>query len=189
MTMTDEPPWFPVRTPRLLLREFREADFDDVHAYATDPEVSRFMAWGPNTPDQTRDFMERKAAEQAEWPRDAVNLAMEHLVEGRVIGSIRLQVADREHRTADLGYSLHRRYWRQGYGSEAAAALVNLAFVTLGMHRLCATCDVRNAGSYGIMEKLGMTREGCLRRNVLVKGAWRDTYLYAILAEEWITPG
>jgi ribosomal-protein-alanine N-acetyltransferase len=189
MTMAEEPPWFPVRTQRLLLREFREADVDDVHAYATDPEVSRFMAWGPNTPDQTRDFMERKAAEQAEWPRDAVNLAMEHLADGRVIGSIRLQVADHEHRTADLGYSLHRRYWRQGYGSEAAAALVDLAFVTLGMHRVCATCDVRNAGSYGIMEKLGMRREGCLRQNVLVKGAWRDTYLYAILAEEWISPG
>jgi RimJ/RimL family protein N-acetyltransferase len=53
--MTDDPkPWFPIHTERLLLREFRESDLGDIHAYAAVPEVSRFMTWGPNTPDDSR---------------------------------------------------------------------------------------------------------------------------------------
>ena len=53
--MTDEPqkPWFPLRTQRLLLREARLGDYDDIHAYGADPEVVRFMDWGPNTPEVT----------------------------------------------------------------------------------------------------------------------------------------
>ncbi len=50
----DLKPWFPIRTERLLLREFAQADFDDVHAYAIDPLVVRYMDWGPNTPRRRR---------------------------------------------------------------------------------------------------------------------------------------
>ena len=60
-----------------------------------------------------------------------------------------------------------------------------MAFKTLNLHRVIATCDVRNTGSFGVMEKLGMRREGALRQDRQIKGAWRDTYLYAVLAEEW----
>jgi len=64
-------------------------------------------------------------------------------------------------------------------------ALVRVAFETLKLHRVWATCDVRNRGSFGIMEKLGMRREGTLRKNLLVRDGWRDTHVYALLDEEW----
>jgi ribosomal-protein-alanine N-acetyltransferase len=187
--MDDPSPWFPIRTARLLLREFRETDSDDCHDYASDPEVSRYMAWGPNTLEDTREFMARKLDEQAHWPRKAVNLAVEHLADHKVIGSVRLSHDHGDPLEADLGYSLHRRYWRRGYGSEAARAVADVAFRALGMHRLFATCDVQNTGSLKVMETLGMQREGLLRENVRVKGAWRNTYLYAVLDREWISPG
>ena len=72
-----------------------------------------------------------------------------------------------------------------GVVTEAARALLGAGFRHLDLHRVFATCDVRNTGSYAVMEKLGMRREGRLRRDRQVKGAWRDTYLYAILAEEF----
>jgi RimJ/RimL family protein N-acetyltransferase len=53
------------------------------------------------------------------------------------------------------------------------------------MHRVWATCDIRNVASYRVMEKLGMRREALFRKDALQKGEWRDTYLYAVLAEEW----
>ncbi|MFL5297738.1 MAG: GNAT family N-acetyltransferase [Phenylobacterium sp.] len=184
--MTDDlKPWFPIRTERLLLREFRQADFDDVHAYATQPEVVRFMDWGPNTPDETQAFLGRMFEAQARWPRDDVNLAVEHRADGRVIGSIRLGANNPAEHSADLGYSFNRDYWRQGIATEAARAMLDVAFRVLGVHRVWAWCDVRNAGSYGVMEKLGMRREGELKQNVHVKGDWRTTYLYAILADEF----
>jgi RimJ/RimL family protein N-acetyltransferase len=189
MTVTDDlKPWFPIRTARLLLREFREDDFDDVHAYAAEPDVARFMEWGPNTPQETTEFMARKWIEQAEWPRDAVNLAVEHIADQRVIGSIRLAVGDRPNLTGDFGYSFASAYWRQGYATEAARAVLELGFRLLRLHRIWAECDPENVGSWGVMEKLGMRREAHFRDSKLIKGAWRDRYLYAVLADEWSSP-
>jgi RimJ/RimL family protein N-acetyltransferase len=182
-------PWFPIRTARLLLRELRETDFDDVHEYAADPAVARFMDWGPNPHAQTAEYMERKREEQGRWPRDEVTLAVEHLADAKVIGSIRLAVSDRANLTGDLGYSFNGAYWRQGYASEAARVLIDVGFGVLGLHRIWAECDTENLGSWGVMEKLGMRREGHFRDGKLVKGAWRDRYLYAVLADEWILPG
>ncbi len=47
----------PVTTSRLILRDYKDADFDGVHAYAKDPETVRIMTWGPNTSDDTLNFI------------------------------------------------------------------------------------------------------------------------------------
>ena len=188
--MTDAlKPWFPIRSERLLLREFRESDFDDVHQYAADPDVARFMDWGPNAEAETTAFMIAKLGEQAPWPRDEVTLAIEQVADGKVIGSIRLAVSDRPNLTGDFGYSLNSSYWRRGYATEAGRAILEAGFRRLGLHRIWAECDTENIGSYGVMAKLGMRREGEFRDGRLVKGAWRDRYLYAILAADFILPG
>jgi ribosomal-protein-alanine N-acetyltransferase len=184
MAQPDQP-WFPIRTDRLVLREFREADLADIHAYAAIPEVCRFMAWGPNTAQDTRAFLDRALASQAEWPRQHVGLAVER--DGVVVGSIRMDLQGDE--DADFGYTLHPDHWRQGLATEASAALLKVAFRTLGLHRVWATCDVANVASYSVMLKLGMRREAKFRRDKLIRGAWRDSYLYAIVADEWISPG
>lgn len=184
MTEDIPKPWFPIRTQRLLLREFRADDYDDIHDYASRDDVVRFMDWGPNTPAETREHLDAKLKEQAEWPRGDISLAVVVADEDKLIGSIRLGL--QPHRNAEFGYSLSSAYWRKGYGYEAAHALVSIAFETLDIHRVWATCDVRNRGSFGIMEKLGMRREGTLRQNQPAReGGWRDTHLYAVLAQEW----
>ncbi|THD53606.1 GNAT family protein [Phenylobacterium sp.] len=180
-----EKPWFPIHTERLILREFREGDLADVHAYAVMPEVSRFMTWGPNTAEESREFLDRALASQADWPRGHVGLAIER--NAVVIGSIRLDLHDDA--GADLGYTLSQDHWRQGIATEAARAVLAEAFGSLGLHRVWATCDVDNTGSFSVMEKLGMRREAYFRQDRFIRGAWRDSYLYAILAEEWISPG
>lgn len=185
----DLKPWFPVRTARLQLRELRQDDFEDVHEYAADPAVARFMDWGPNTLDDTRVRLDLWLEGQGCWPRDQVSLAVEHLAEAKVIGSIRLAVSDRANLTGDFGYSFNSAYWRQGYATEAARAVLDVGFGVLGLHRIWAECDVENVGSWGVMEKLGMRREGHFRRGKLVKGAWRDRFLYAALADDWTLPG
>jgi RimJ/RimL family protein N-acetyltransferase len=183
-TPPEQDPWFPIRTERLLLRELQESDLADVHEYACDPAVSRYMDWGPNTEKDSRDHLDRVLKLQQEWPRNDVSLAIVLAAEGKTIGSIRLGLQP-EFRSAEFGYCLHSGYWRRGLGYEATLAMVTIAFETLGLHRVWATCDVRNRASFGIMEKLGMRREGTLRKNQLVRDGWRDTHLYALLDEEW----
>jgi len=178
--------WFPIETDRLLLREFRISDEPDIHEYACDPEVVRFTDWGPNTRDITQSVLRRWLKEQEHGLEHSVTLAIELKTEKRLIGSIRIDVRDERTRTADFGYSLNRRYWNQGYTTEAAHALIDVAVRRIGLRRVWATCDTRNIGSYRVMEKLGMRREATFHKDVLQKGEWRDSYLYAILAEEWI---
>ena len=183
----DAPPWFPLETERLRLREFRQSDLDDVHAYGSDPLVSRFMDWGPNTPEVSQEFLARQLASQAAWPRPDVSLAVQLKATDEVVGSIRLWLVDAPNRTAELGYSLSRTVWRQGIATEAAGAMLGAGFRTLELHRIVATCDVRNRGSWGVMRKLGMRREGRMRQDRRIKGGWRDTYLYALRADEYLT--
>lgn len=181
--------WLPIQTPHLTLRDFREGDQDDVHVYATDPDVVRYMDWGPNSLAETHTFIETQLAHQAVAPRLEFGLAMQHRASGRVIGSMALHMRDIENRTMELGYCLHRDFWRQGLTHEAAHALTGAAFAQLGLHRVFATCDVRNTGSWAVMRKLDMRREACLLRDRRIKGEWRDSYLYAILGDEWRAAG
>lgn len=174
-----------IETERLILRDFRLEDTEAVHAYGSDPEVTTYMPWGPNSPQDTAAFMARALERQATWPRLDLGLAIELKAEGGVVGSIALHLRDIPNATVELGYVLRRDLWGRGLVSEAAEALVALGF-GLGLHRIVAACDVRNVGSYRVMEKLGMRREGLLRQDRRLRGAWRDTYVYALLAEDWV---
>ena len=184
--MTEElKPWFPIRTERLLLRPFAQHDFDAVHAYANDEAVIRYMDWGPNTLAETQAALDRFSEAQLHQSLSDVNLAMHHVVDDIVIGSIRLSVKNAAIGNGDFGYTLASAYWRQGFGSEAARAILRAGFETLSLRRICAECDVRNLGSWGIMRKLGMRREAHFLQDKASRDGWRDSYVYAILADEY----
>jgi len=177
--------WFPIETERLLLREFVRTDESDLHEFAADPVVSRYDVWGPNTREVSHGVVQRRLLEQKSWPRDDVTLAAELRHESKLIGSVRLWKIDQENRTVEIGYSFNSRYWNMGYGTESASALLDAAFRVLEMHRVIATCDTRNVGSWRVMEKVGMRREGHFVKDKFQKGEWRDSFRYAILADEW----
>ena len=172
-------------TPRLVLRPYRESDFDAAHCYAVLPEVSQFMDWGPNTAEDTRAFLIR-CVEAARHPEEQGYLFAVTLRDGdRMIGGCNLSVTDQAQREAMMGYCLHPDVWGQGYTTEAAAALLGMGFEALGLHRVVSWCDPDNVGSWRVMEKLGLRREGHEREAAWFKGRWHDWLRYAILDWEW----
>ena len=175
----------PLHTDRLTLREFVESDWQAVHAYAADPQVVRFMAWGPNTEEETREFIRRVMSHQDEAERRQFRFAVVLAAQERLIGACSLCISNPANREAWIGYVYHRDAWGHGYATEVAGALVAFGFGRLGLHRIFATCDPRNTGSARVLEKAGMTREGHLRQHKWERGAWRDSYLYAVLEDEW----
>jgi RimJ/RimL family protein N-acetyltransferase len=177
-------PWFPLETERLLLRDFRLEDEAGIYEYASDPEVVRYADWGPSDISTIRANLQRRLKEQESWPRDCIEVAVELRSNNCLIGGMRITIQDHTNRTADFGYTFNRRYWNNGYATEGTRALLHLTFSSLNLHRMWATCDVRNRASYRVMEKLGMRREALFKKDVLQKGEWRDSYLYAVLAEE-----
>lgn len=174
-----------LETERLILRDFRLEDTEAVHAYGSDPEVTQYMPWGPNRPEDTAAFIARALEQKTTWPRLELGLALELKSEAQVVGAIALHLRDLRHSTMEIGYVLRRDLWGKGLVSEAARALMAMGFEQLGLHRITAACDVRNVGSYRVMEKLGMRREGLLRQDRQLRGEWRDTLIYGLLAEEW----
>ena len=175
----------PLQTDRLLLRDFVADDWRAVHAYAADPEAVRYMEWGPNDEATTRVFVERVSAVRHAQPRLDFDLAITLRDSGELIGGCGFHIAEPQNRAGWIGYILARACWGQGYATEAAWALLRFGFAHCGLHRIWATCDPRNVASAHVLEKIGMQREGHLRENKLQRGTWRDSYLYAILEEEF----
>jgi len=150
-----------IETLRLFLRR---AVLEDASAiferYARDPEVTRYLTWRPNeSVEQTQDFLRRCADF---WERNvALPWAIVPKDETRPIGMIDLRPRDHG---VEIGYVLARSFWGRGYMTEAAQALVNWALSHSGIYRVWAVCDVENTNSAKLLERIGMRREGVLRR-------------------------
>ena len=171
-----------LKTERLVLRPFEEADAEGLHAYLGDEEVVRYEPYGAMTMEECRLEAARRASDEAFW---AVCLA-----DGTLIGNLYLSGAD-EFGTREIGYVFARACWHKGYATEAARRLMAYAFERLATRRIIALCDTRNAASFALMERLGMRREGEFKKNVGFKTdahgntIWKDSYQYAILKEEF----
>ena len=172
-----------LRTERLLLRPFKLEDVDDVLAYASDPEWARFLPLSqPYTRRDAEEFVARSLLESWEThPTFATVLA------ASVIGGINLRV-DAVNDTGELGYGLARSHWGKGLAAEAAQAVIDWAFQSYGLAKIFARADIRNERSWHLMEKLGMTREGLLRKHVrsnVPSGGRIDDVYYGLLRHEW----
>jgi RimJ/RimL family protein N-acetyltransferase len=143
------------------------------------------MPWGPNTLNQTRDFIRKVRKHRLVKPRWSFEVVVVLKSENRVIGGCGLRIKNPSLREGDLGYALNRHYWGKGYATEATRALVRFGFTKLKLHRLWATCDNRNKASVRVLEKAGLRFESLLRENLLQKNRWRDTRLYAILEKDF----
>jgi [ribosomal protein S5]-alanine N-acetyltransferase len=173
----------PVRTARLNLREFGAADFQAVHAYSSDPRVTRYLFFGPRDEDSTADYLEELLASQRDLPRTRFELAVEEIASGRLIGACDLSLV--ESNVVDLGYMLAVEQWGQGYATEIALALIDAAFGELRAQRVISTVDVNNAASIRVLEKIGMRWEAVYRKHRRAKNRWWDCHLFTLPREVW----
>jgi [ribosomal protein S5]-alanine N-acetyltransferase len=174
-----------MQTARLTFRAFSVDDFDAVHAYASDPVVTRYTAFGPNTVEQTREFLDRQVAESAQPERVNHTFALVHKQTNRLIGSCGLMQSSPSGPQYGFGYVLHRDFWRQGLASEATAALIRFGFEELRAHRLWAHVFVGNTASERVLQKLGFRYEGCALQSFFVRETWYDLQTFAMLSTEW----
>jgi len=177
----------PLRTERLVLRAMTNQDVDDIHAYQSRPDVCRYLMFEPRTRDEVAKKVEKySAALVLSGDGDFWQLAVERAGEpGRVIGDIYFAIKDAANASADIGWTLHPDYAGSGYMTEAATAMLSIAFSDLELHRVRAQLDSRNRGSAALCKRLGMRREALFREDIWFKGGWSNTAIYAILEREW----
>lgn len=174
----------PIETKRLLLRELIEEDFKDIYLFKSDPQVVKYLNWGPNNQEQTQKSLRKQIAFQTEEKRRIYVLAVVLKDTKEVIGNALFMIEDDDFETAEIGYFLNSKFWKNGFGKEVVEGLLYLGFYQIKMHRIYAVCDVKNIGSIKILKKTGFRLEGHFIKNLKVKGEWRDNYLFAILKEE-----
>lgn len=172
-----------METQRLIIRPFTQTDANDLYTYLSREQVVRYEPYAPFTREQASAEALRRAA-------DPHFYAVELKETGRVIGN--LYFAPGEFDAWELGYVFHDAYWGMGYACEACTALLMDAFIGKRIHRVIAMCNPENTASWRLLERLGMRREGHLRKNIWFfrddKGnpIWQDTYEYGILREEFV---
>ncbi|MFG2909660.1 GNAT family N-acetyltransferase [Kitasatospora sp. NPDC048286] len=186
----------PVRLtgPRLAVREYHhtEGDVDALHALFGDPEVTRYLPFGPSDREDCADQVELYLEEAMAEERDTYRLAVTRLADAEEpddatpIGQASLTLEG--HRAAWLGCVLARESWGRGYAGEITDLLCGLAFGLLDLHRLAARVAVDNTASVKVLTGLGFRREGRLRHDGFKDGVWSDSYVYSLLADEWPGP-
>jgi RimJ/RimL family protein N-acetyltransferase len=180
----------PIRTERLIIRLFRSSDLEAIYDMQSRPEVARYLYWSPrDRRGAAQSLQEKLKCTRIEAEGDILNLAVEQAPGGSVIGDLMLHYVSAMHRQAEVGYVFHPDAQGQGFATEAARAIVDLAFRALGVHRVFGQIDARNTASARVLERLGVRREAHLVENEWVKGEWTDEVIYAVLAAEWGQPG
>jgi ribosomal-protein-alanine N-acetyltransferase len=173
-----EPPEV-ITTRQLVLRRPRLSDADDIFdSYAADPEVTRYVTWRPyKDRSEVAPFLQSRLAR---WDSgEEFSWVITRPEKDRVIGVIGCRV--REH-AADIGYVMSRNYWNRGYTTEAANTVVDWASNLEFVYRVWAVCDVENIASARVLEKIGMQREGILRRYIVhpnMSPEPRDCFVYS----------
>lgn len=173
-----------LETDRLRLRPPTLDDAERIFTrYGQDPAVSRFMSWKPHrTLNDTLEYLRRTASDVTAGHAIAYLIFTKetNALLGTVGGALdghRLQ----------FGYCLARDAWGYGYATEAARAFVNLAWEIPSLVRIAAMCDVENVGSARVLEKVGLTREGVLRKYLVLPNLGdspRDVHMYAAVRIE-----
>jgi len=102
----------------------KKTDWKAVHEYASDPDVVRYMDWGPETDEDSKNFVRRAITCQNEHPRRNCTLAVVLQKENKVTGGCGIHVSSPENRERWLGCCLNHRFWTKGYANEAATALL-----------------------------------------------------------------
>lgn len=181
-------PEFPLKTERLALRPYDEADTARLHAVYSRPDVARYLLDEPWTADVAIEKVaERLSKTDLDGETGTLALVITH--EQRVIGDVLLRFTDRERRVAEIGWVLDPAYGGKGYAVEAVRVVLTLAFDHYRVHRVAAQMDGRNSASAKLAARAGMHHEAHLRQDWWSKGEWTDTVVFGMLAGDRATTG
>ena len=173
-----------IETERLILRQYRLEDADDVVEGLNNINVTKWLAGAPY-PYTTRDaeyFINKSINEKL------YNFAIVLKSENKVIGGTQLTNIDMYNGTAGGGIWISEKYWGHGYGTEAFGARIKYAFEVLGLRRLENGYFKENEKSHKMQLRFGYKDEGVRRQKFVSRGSGKieDEYITGLLKDEWI---
>ena len=174
-----------IETDRLIIRDFTFDDLETVHSLVQDPDIYKYQHWGPNSYEDTKNYIKMCIDQQSETPRKSFELCITDKATGDFIGAIGIRIKSTSSKNADLGYWVRKDKWGNGIGTEATRGIIKFGFNDLKMNRIWATVSPENISSIRVLEKSGMKKEGLMRQDMFVRGEYRDSVLMAIILEDF----
>jgi ribosomal-protein-alanine N-acetyltransferase len=173
-----------IQTERLVLGAFEDAEAPELQRLAGAREIADTTLMIPHPYELAH--AEQFIALQRDGVIEGHDLifAIHRLADARLVGTVALREIDPVHLQAELGYWIGVPYWKQGYATEAARAVVDLGFARLGLNRIYAHHMGRNPASGRVLERIGMQREGVLRHRVRKWGQFEDVVIYSVLRDD-----
>ena len=185
-------PDYPIETERLLLRPIDpDGDLDAMHAYLSREDVCAYIPPEPRTREQLAEALAAPERVRSVLVEEGQLLALAVVLKetGQVIGDLILFWHSAQHRSGEIGYAFHPDFHGRGFATEAAQALLGLAFDgpwrDYGLRRVTARIDAENPASAAVLRKLGMRQEAVLVENEWFKERWSTEVDFAILDREW----
>jgi RimJ/RimL family protein N-acetyltransferase len=164
---------------RLIARSFTPLDLDAFVAMRADPEVARFQDWTGFTRGDGLAFLEENAERRAGQP-GWFQIALERKQDRRFVGDCGLRTADPGIRLAQIGYTIARPYWTQGYATEAVRGLIGYVFGHLAIDCIGASVDPLHNASIRVLEKAGFIEETDARLSPWLTGGWAGDATYTM---------
>lgn len=169
-----------LQTERLLLRGFTQEDFEDYARLHADPEVMRYISGNPVS---RTDAWRGLAVMIGHWALRGYGMwGVERKSDGVFVGRVGLWNPE-GWPGLEVGWTLGREFWGQGYATEAARAATDFAFITQDISRLLSVIDVDNLPSQHVAERLGETRGE--QRVIEFAGKKFTADIWSISREDW----
>lgn len=177
-----------IKSERMKYRYFTKEDLPLFYSVFSNEQVMRY-AWIDkfNSEEEIMPFFEGCINEGDSPNKDNAYAYAVFLEDDSFIGfaDIILHSRNSSGGCAEIGYFLLPEYWGKGYATELSKTMLEVCFTKLGFHKVCARCDSNNLKSEHVMKKIGMTKEGELRKVRFKYGIWDDEKHYGILIEDW----
>ena len=168
-------------TSRLMLRPLESADIPALHRWQSDPESTRYLPYEPRSLEQVGAFVARFAGARELWhDEDRVVFAVVRREDTAVIGELHLNSRRHGLREVELGWVFSPEVAGQGYATEAARVVRDLA-LDAGAHRIVAELDPRNTASARLCARLGMREEARFRADFPSPDGWLDTAIWGLV--------
>jgi RimJ/RimL family protein N-acetyltransferase len=169
---------------KVNLRRVQKSDADSIAENANNPLVTQYLFTPyPYTVVDALDFI--SSSHRMHRTNTSYPFGIEHKEERKIVGTIGLYRVDHVNKSAELGFWLGHKYWRQGLTSEAIDLILDFAFNERGFHRIYARVMHPNKASLKLLDKLGFTQEGTMRQAVYRNNEWLDFVWFAMLENEY----
>ena len=167
-------------TARLKISLMTNDDRANFKLLQTDIELMEFIGSIPSEKELKEKFEQRIdpwEKNEFQWQ----SLIVKDKITNTFIGSISFKLDSIEFERAEMGYMMLKEHHGKGYTTEACTALITCLFDILQVRKIISRCKVENIGSWKVMEKLGLKREGCFEMHSQANGIWGDDYSYGLV--------